>query len=113
MSFGYSVGDFIAAISLILEVSLTLREVGGSADEYPHVNVELLSFKTALEQAATLEPIEYLEEISNAIKKAAATCQEPLHEFLRHYDASLGKGHSAGVMNDVAFKVRWRVTKKA
>ncbi|KAF4613369.1 hypothetical protein G7Y89_g15518 [Cudoniella acicularis] len=115
MSFGYSIGDFIAAISLILDVSLALREAGGSASEYQHFITELLSLKTALEQVATLEPMEDLEEIANAIKKAATTCREPLSEFLanvRHYDASLSKCQSSGVVKDVAMKVRWRMSKK-
>ena len=102
-----------AAVSLILGVSLALREAGGSTHEYQHVSIELLSLKTALEQVATLEPVEGLEEIANAIAKAAMTCQEPLHGFLanvKHYDASLGKGQSAGMVKDVAYKTRWRMT---
>lgn len=82
MSFGYSVGDFVAAISLILEVSLALRDAGGSVHEYQHIIIEILSLKTALEQVVTLESVEGLEDIANAITKAATTCQDSLREFL-------------------------------
>jgi hypothetical protein len=48
MSFSYSVGNFFAAVSLIVEVGLTLRDAGGSAYEYQQITSELSLLKTAL-----------------------------------------------------------------
>jgi hypothetical protein len=116
MSFGYSAGDFFAAIGLIVEVGLALRDVGGSSQEYRQVKAELDTLKSALEQVANLEPVSGLEETVFAIKATASTCQTPLRDFLasvQHYDASLSRTPSGGVMKDVAYKIRWRASKKA
>jgi hypothetical protein len=116
MSFGYSAGDFFTAIQLIVEVASALREAGGSAQEYQKIHDELDTLKAALEQVANLEHIPGLEETVYAIKSTVATCHVPLREFLasiQHYDASLNKSRAGGVMKDVAYKIRWRATKKA
>ncbi|KAF4626011.1 hypothetical protein G7Y89_g12151 [Cudoniella acicularis] len=115
MSFGFSVGDFLAAASLIEQAISALRDAGGSAFQYERVALELHTLNRTLQAVDHLEAEEGLEAIVEAIKATALTCQLPLREFLestRKYDKSLGIGQTGGIMKDVFYKVKWVASKK-
>jgi hypothetical protein len=115
MSFGFSVGDFLCAASLIEQIVSALREVGGSSFQYQRLALELHTLQRALQEVDRLEAVEGLEATVDAIKATALSCQLPLNEFLasvRNYDKSLGLGQTAGVMKDVLYKVKWVACKK-
>lgn len=115
MSFGFSVGDFIATASLITQVACALREAGGSASQHQHISNKLGFLDRALRDVNRLEPIEGLEAALEEIKTAALRCQLPLLKYLetiRKYDKSLCPGKSSGVMKDVLLKTKWKVSKK-
>jgi hypothetical protein len=115
MSFGFSVGDFLAAADLIVKVISAIREARGSASQYQHLAFKLGFLDRALRDVDQLEPVEGLEAMVGAIKVTALGCKLPLREYLESiekYDKSLGGGHSAGVMRDVLTKVKWLVHKK-
>jgi hypothetical protein len=115
MSFGFSLGDFLAASNLISQVVCALREAGGSSFQYQRLRLELDALGLALREVDQLVPVEGLEATVEAIKATALSCQLPLREFLQSiakYDQSLGAGHSAGIMKDVLYKVKWVASKK-
>jgi len=115
MSFGFSVGDFLAAGELIALVVSAFREAGGSAFQFQRLTLGLHSLSYSLEQVDRLEAAEGLQATVEAIKATALSCQLPLHEFLgsiKKYDRSLGIGESAGIMKDVFSKVKWVASKK-
>ena len=115
MSFGFSVGDFLTAASLIQQAVSALRDSGGSAFQYRRLDLELYTLSRVLEQVDHLEASEGLGSTVEAIKATALTCQVPLREFLksiRQYEKSLGVGQSAGVMKDVLYKVKFVACKK-
>jgi len=116
MSFGFSVGDFLAAANLIAEVVSALREAGGSGSQYQHITNKLEVLDRALRDVNRLEPAEGLEEALEAIKTTALSCQIPLLEYLSKigkYNKSLGTGQSSGVMKDVFSKMEWQTSKKS
>jgi hypothetical protein len=115
MSFGFSVGDFLTAASLIQQVASAIGEAGGSAFQYRRLDLELHTLSRILEQVDHLEASEGLEATVDVIKATALTCQVSLHEFLasiQRYDKSLGVGQTAGIMKDVLYKVKWVACKK-
>ena len=115
MSFGFSLGDFLAASNLISQVVCALREAGGSSFQYQRLRLELDALGLALREVDQLVPVEGLEATVEAIKATALSCQLPLREFLQSvakYDQGLGAGHSAGIMKDVLYKVKWVASKK-
>jgi hypothetical protein len=115
MSFGFSVGDFIAAASLIERAVSALREAGGSAYQYQRTLLKLHALQRSLQDVDRLDPVEGLEPMVEAIKATALSCQLPLHEFLtslQKYDRSLALGQKDGVMKDVLCKLKWVTTKK-
>jgi hypothetical protein len=115
MSFGFSVGDFIAAGKLIADILSALKDGSGSVSEYQHLMLELHGLQRVLEEVDKLEGPEELHATVNAVKATALTCKFPLTRFLekiKKYDASLGCGNSAGRVRDTEKRIRWGLSKK-
>jgi hypothetical protein len=111
MSFGFSIGDFIAVGNLIKDIFSCLQETGGANTEYQ----ELLRELECLQQA-----LQHLDKLQNggsssstnldSIKYAALSCRRPLEQFLgkiRKYNKSLGVWGKDGVIKSTADKLRW------
>ena len=75
-TFGFSVGDFIAAIELAIEVYKACRETGGAESESKRVLVELRAY-IALLQRLQGSPNETSKEIGELV----SVCQIPVQEF--------------------------------
>jgi len=111
MSFGFSVGDFIAVGKLINDIVRCLQSVGGAKSEYQEMvrEFEILNkalvhvdHLTAADQAMTAQ--------LNHIKFAALSCRYPLQAFMtkmEKYDSSLGIKARMGMLRKAARKVRW------
>jgi len=114
MSFGFSVGDFLAASQLITQITRSLREAGGSKSEYQELLRELESLSRALQHVDRLESRALSSATLDSIKCAALLCRHPLDEFLQKiqkYDTSLGLWATGGVKS-AARKVEWAMRKK-
>lgn len=91
-AFGFSVGDFVAAIELIGKAAKALRESEGAARQYSQAIVELELLENVLKRVQRLRP-----SIDNAttvqkIHLCAHACHVPLAEFLasiEKYDTPL------------------------
>jgi hypothetical protein len=105
MSFGFSVGDFIAVTQLIFQVTETLRDASGATSDYQELLRELESLDRALKHVDRLQGA-----IADSIKCAALMCRYPLEDFLnniRKYDKSLGVGSTAGGIKSFGRKLQW------
>jgi len=93
MSFGFSVGDFVAALKLIDSIISSLQT--SSTSEYREITLELHGLRRALYEIERLQCSPSQQPAINAIKVAALNCQHPLKEFaekLKKYE-SLGLEH--------------------
>ncbi|OBT63429.1 hypothetical protein VE03_07157 [Pseudogymnoascus sp. 23342-1-I1] len=81
MCFGFSAGDFIAALELVTTVINALRESGGASSEYREIVGQLFSLETALLTVKRLEvdPEQHAEFVS--LQQAAAQCQRTIDNF--------------------------------
>jgi hypothetical protein len=116
MSFGFSVGDFLAAATLIKDIVVCLKDSGGSASEYQELMDELHGLQIVLDKIDHLEGSARQTEAINSIKVAALNCQLVLQSFRRKlepYDKSLERGKTRGWAKDLTKKVRWGLTMKA
>ena len=111
MSFGFSVGDFIAVGSLVAEITGCLRESEGAKADYQ----ELLRALECLHQA-----LQHLDKLGqrcasstenlDSIKYAALSCRHPLEEFLgniKKYNQSLGLWTKENGVKSMADKLKW------
>jgi len=81
MSFGFSVGDFLTAASVIRDIVSSLRN--SSTTSYHELILELHGLRRALHEIEHLNSIPSQEAAVNGIKVAALMCQHPLDEFAR------------------------------
>ena len=117
MSFGFSVGDFIAVTKLIRDIISSLRDVGGAAYEYQELMLELEGLQRALLEVDRLRSSTDTPVV-NAIKCIALSCKHPLNDFLKEvekYKAGLactGTSHSVSRTSTVIRKATWSLSKK-
>jgi hypothetical protein len=116
MSFGFSVGDFLAAGKLTAEIISSLKDAGGAKSEYQQVLRELECLNRALQHLDQIQcSNSTLSKNLDSIKYAAASCRHPLEEFLnkiKKYNKSLGIWSKEGVIKGTADKLRWTLGKK-
>lgn len=114
MSFGFSVGDFIAALQLVASVIDAVRDSRGSGPEYRELINELYALETALLQVKQLELEEEQRLEYIALRQAATQCQRTIDAFcarIGKYQKHLRVGGSGSPLTDVLRKIRWRLCK--
>lgn len=114
MSFGFSVGDFLAVGKLIASITNSLREAGGSKSEYQELVRELESLDHALKHLDAL-PLNGVPASLESNKYAALSCRRPLEQFLgkiERYEKSLGIWGGANPLRKTADKFRWAFEEK-
>lgn len=115
MSFGFSAGDFTAALELVTTVIDALRESGRASSEYREIVRQLYSLETALIRVKRLEvdPAQNAELVS--LRQAAAQCQRTIYDFwkkVQKYQPRLKTGGSGSRLKDGWMKIQWAVCKK-
>jgi hypothetical protein len=115
VGFGFSAGDFIAAIDLVGTVIDALRSSSTASLEYRELNSQLLSLETALIEVKRLdfEESQYAEVI--ALRQAAGQCHRTIDGFLKKiekYQPSLSGNSEGHRVRDAWTKVKWALCKK-
>ncbi|KAL1635630.1 hypothetical protein SLS56_001683 [Neofusicoccum ribis] len=111
MSFGWSVGDVVAASKLISEVINSLKEAGGASSAYQELIRELENLDRALKQVDQLQGIE-----ADGIKCAALSCRFIITDFLRSiekYGKTLAVGSTSAKVAGTARKAQWQTVQKS
>lgn len=112
MSFGFSIGDFIAVRNTIAQITVCLK---GAGSEYQELIRELEALEKALQHIDRLQPSNGNSTDLDPIKYAAPSCRQPLEQFLskvRKYERSLGVWMKSSAVLRVTDKVRFRLGKK-
>ena len=81
-AFGFSAGDFIAAVGVLKKTARALRDSGGAASQYQHAVLKLRSLRSALIRLQSLEPASEDVSIVEEIRKCSKTCIIALDKFL-------------------------------
>ena len=111
-AFGFSVGDFISAIELIVKVTKALKSCGGAASEYRSLIEELRHLRLLLEQLEDIKPsVSNLHHV-NAIRGMALTFRVPLSEFfekVEKYRSSMATSNTGTSWQGLHRKSQWAV----
>ena len=114
--FGFSVGDFLAALDLVSTVIDALRDGGQAGDEFRELLYQLYSLETALIQVKRLEVDDSQHAELMALRQAAAQCQCMINTFwdkIEVYQRNLGPFASRlSRLRDRWMRVKWAVCKK-
>lgn len=115
VGFGFSAGDFIAAVQLVGTVIDALRDSGDSSAEYRSLIGQLYTLETALLRVKRVELDDSQHAEVIALRQAAAQCQRTIDAFwekINKYQPSLRSGGSGSRVKDGWRKVKWAVCKK-
>ena len=112
MSFGFSIGDFVAVGRLIQSIVSSLR--ASSVSDYRELIVELGALQRVLDHIEHLECPPEQEAATNGIKVAALLCHYPLDEFagkLKEFKGldvdPVGKATTAKRVKSWGQRLRW------
>ncbi|KAF2660235.1 hypothetical protein K491DRAFT_774980 [Lophiostoma macrostomum CBS 122681] len=106
--FGFSVGDFIAAIELIGTVISSMEDSTGSSAQYQGTISSLESLRTTLELVRDIEIQDEREK--RALRKVADASADTMTKFLGaiiEYQPNLREGGSGHELKDMMRKIRW------
>jgi hypothetical protein len=110
-AFGFSVGDFVAAIQLIRKVCLALKDTGGAASEYQSLITELQQLYLLLEHLRDLPTSSATSQNHyNVVRGMACEVQLPLRAFvekLNAYSSKLGASVDTSSWRTAKRKVQW------
>jgi hypothetical protein len=125
VGFGFSVGDFVAALGLVRDVIDALQDSGTARIKYRQLLRQLYSLETALQQVNRLEldDVEALDGVDRsaelaALREAAAQCQRSIEDFFKRihpykpYLTDEGATRSLPNWKSALRKVRWAVCHK-
>ncbi|KAJ5948868.1 hypothetical protein N7454_002175 [Penicillium verhagenii] len=114
VGFGFSVGDFIAALELVGTVIDALRESSEATSSMRSVINELYALESALLHVKRLDTV--INHVNlTALRQAASQCQLTITEFykkIQKYQVHLQRGGTNSRMKDTWMKIKWTICKK-
>ncbi|KAF1962785.1 hypothetical protein CC80DRAFT_512106 [Byssothecium circinans] len=112
IGFGFSVGDFLAALKLVGTVIDALRESSNSGSAYRELLNELYSLETALLRVKRIDLDESQHIDKLALRQAAAQCQRTIDSFwkkVQKYQPYLREGGTSSKIKDGWTRIKWTV----
>jgi hypothetical protein len=113
--FGFSFGDFVAAIEVIHKVAQALKRSSGAQSNFHQAVADLETLESVLRQVEALSPTISSPDTINAIRLCAFKCHPPLDHFLhriRAYEPRLShrpkaKTRPANGITSTFWKIKW------
>ena len=112
-AFGFSTGDLISGIGLIVKVKNALQDTGGASTEYQQVIVHLRGLEKTLVRLQSLDPDAFDRPAVEEIRCMARGCMIPLQTFLtavEKYKSSLVPNSTARHGRRDFHKIQWGLT---
>lgn len=109
-TFGFSVGDFIAAIELVAKVAGALQDTGGAAAQYQSLARDLINLQIALLKIGSLHVEDATSSATIAHDQTLLVQQsvKDLLEKIAKFDKSLGyQAKKKGWRHETGRKVEW------
>lgn len=114
-AFGFSCGDFIAAVELITMVVNALGQSSEASEGYRELVRQLYSLEIALLQVKRLHIGDSQHSELVGLRQAAAQCQQTIDNFwqkIQKYQPHLQSNGSSSRLKDGWMKIKWAVCKK-
>ena len=109
-AFGFSAGDFIAAVGLAVNVTNALKDVGGASEQYRILVQELNSLERVVRKLHARQGTENV--FPEDITKQTDMTLETLGSFLKtisKFNSKLGPNAASGWHHGVGRKAQWAV----
>ena len=115
MSFGFSVGDFVAAANLAYKLVLALSDSSGSSMEYQQLILDLSCVRRTLLQVEQMKNANQLNPSTiNALRYQVENTKQPIRAFLEKtekYRKALGGFGPSNTVKDSWRKIGWSLLK--
>ncbi len=114
MSFGFSVGDFLAAIELVHDLAFALSHSRGSGTKFRGLIQELYALERVMIEIKTLQMPPGLESQLWMVQQATSQIQTVITKFLQQNDIYmqyLGQVSSSRWWKTSFYKVKWALYK--
>ncbi|KAI9640002.1 hypothetical protein NHQ30_011561 [Ciborinia camelliae] len=114
IGFGFSFGDFIAAIDLVATAVDAFRECGNSSSEFRGIVRQFGSLEDTLTRVKKLELDDTQRAEGIGSQKAASGCQITIDGFwnkVQKYQLPLRDGGSSSRLKDGWMKIKWELCK--
>lgn len=103
MAFGWSAGDILSAINLIIKIANALDEVSGSSKEFREASSFLRDLNSALTPLQTFTALDTRPAYKTEIQQQVEAIRRPIETFINDKDVKeLQK--DLGVVNESRFK---------
>jgi hypothetical protein len=115
VAFGFSCGDFIAAVELVTMVVNSLGQSSDASEEYRELVRQLYSLEIALLQVKGLLLDDSQHKELVALRQAASQCQQTIDGFwkkIQKYQPHLRTEGSDSRVKDGWMKIKWAICKK-
>jgi hypothetical protein len=116
MSFGFSVGDFLAVGTLLFKIGATLRDSTGSSAHYQELLLQIDSFEKLLKIVdCHIVSCQLPSSTERALKEHVSNCAQLLQKFYKvteKFKRSLRQGGSGKYAKDTWRKIGWGMYKK-
>jgi hypothetical protein len=115
VAFGFSVGDFIAAVKLIDDVVDAVRESGRASASFAALVEELERFKLTLSRANEIQLDARLERQQREIHYAAEQCLTVIQEFwdkAQKYEEHLYQPQRRKKIRRAVTRIKWALVKQ-
>ena len=114
-AFGFSAGDFVAAIEVLTKAAKSLKEASGATAQYRQATVELNHLVSVLRLVQSLDPSSVSQHITEKVQLCSHACHVPLACFLKKVEkfdvlsTIGGQPHSSPATSLVkgSRKIRW------
>lgn len=113
MSFGWSVGDILAAVGLLNKIRVALKDAGGASSGYQDEIAFLQSLVVTLRHLDSLHLAPIDPEIAATLQKHCLQVRKPLDAFLQNAQrrfAVLGNTTPWADVSSVHYKIRWELS---
>lgn len=110
MSFGWSAGDIVAALSLFHKLYKAFDDCNGVSGEYRETVWFLKSLTRTLEPLTTLADWDAHPTYATQIKEQVVLLKEPIDDFIQNvgkFETSLGRQARKGRHRNAARKLEW------
>jgi hypothetical protein len=116
MSFGFSVGDFLAAIHTIKRVAEEVQSYKDAPRHFQQLSAELRLLHNTLQCVLHIQTTDSSELAGlDRIRMIAMHCHQPLQAFIdkmRPKETSLGHFRSAGTASTIGRRLHWSLIAK-
>ena len=116
MSFGFSVGDFLAAIHTIKRLAEEVQSYKNAPEHFQQLSAQLRLFHNTLQCVLDIQTTDPKELASlDQIRMIAMHCRQPLQAFvdkMRPKETSLGHFRSVGTASTIGRRLHWSMIAK-